>query len=1279
MSTTGERWLGRAIVALVVIVNAAALSSELEIGRVNLNDSVFHFTIIDRLVQQPALELWMPEWSFGYPVLRGYQPLGHWLVAATHFATLQQFPLDALFAFVRWALLALFPLSAYLACRWIPMPPMTAAAVALLSPLIASPNLYGIEYGSYIWRGNGLYTQLVAMHLFVLAIGAGCRAIRQGRAVWAAGLLLAITFLGHFIYGYMAATTLLLIAALPGDESPVRRRFARLAWIAAMSIGLTAFQLLPIITDSAFINRSRWEPLWKWDSFGAKEVLGLTATGDLLDARRLPMLTFLALAGAIVAWRRLRHDPAQRFTAIFAIGGAALWIFLFCGRTSWGPLYKALGLSDAAQLHRFIGGAQWFLLLLAGLGLARLWSIPFERRWRSPTLAAAALTAVILWPAVSERRHFLNEGEMWGRENLFAYETHRDALERTIEAARALGGRAYPGLAASWGAQFRVGYVPFYAFLSQAHVPAVAFLYHAMALPADVMVRFDENRPEHYRLFDVRSVISETARTLPLFLRETARIGPFRVMQAPPSGTFTLVQVPHSMYVDRRTFYDVNDAWLQSGWPAADAHLALDYEGAVPVLPRPRIGDLTALRQSPPPAACGSIVQQSGGDARYRAEVDAAGDCVALFKMTYHPKWRATVDGKPQQTVMLSPGFIGVPVPRGRHTVELRYEPGVARPLLLVLALPFLIGALFGERKGLLRRLEERCESLRVPSTPTLLYALLAATLVLPVAAPFIGSAQPNGHDALQYLPRVTEFHENIRHGILLPRWAPDLGSGQGQPIFLLNPPLFYYLTEAFHLVGMPFVPAMNAACVLLIFASAATMFLLARWWFGPAGGALAAIAYVYAPYFLVDLYVRTAFSEFSAFPFYPLVLYGFGRHAASREKQYLLLGALAYSAIWFAHSPAALLFSPLAGAFLIFAAWRERSGRLFATQVAAIACGLLLAAAVWLPSLVEAKEAHAERLTEGPLKYMNHFVWPSQFFSTAWGYGPSVPGNQDGMPFSLGWPHLLVASIAAIAIWNADDQRWKEWIAFFGGATFVLCFLMTERSHALWDAIPQLHYVAFPWRLLAPVCFCLALLTAAIVLALPRLELRGQRVAYAAIVAAIVLTALPHAVPASYLSLDPTLWTPRQIAIRGAVAGTFETFEPRWVIERPVYHGGAIRVRRGTCAPVVHTRRPTSLEASVRAVSDCELELPIAYFPGWRVSVDGVVAPHEPPSASGGVRVTVTPGTHRIEAEFVRTPIRWFADITSILALLAMVLAMRMRPKMPVMAEELPRRRRKR
>ena len=1235
-----ERWMARAIVAAVVLCNAIALAPELDVARVDLNDDVFHYTIASRLVERiaagrPALDFWMPEWSFGYPVVRDYQPLAHWLVAAAHFATFRAFPFDALFAFVRWLLLAIFPLTVYAACRWSGMRPLTAAAAALLAPLIASANLYGIEYGSYVWRGNGLFTQLVAMHLFVLAIGAGCRALRGGRGATLAGLLLGLTFLAHFIYGYMGAATLVLAALLRAD----RRRLGRLGWIAAVSVVVAAYQIVPMLGDGPFINKSRWEPAWKWDSFGLTEVASLTASGDLLDANRLPVVSILALVGAIVIIRRKQRSDDE----LFALAGAALWLFLFCGRAAWGPLFDAIGLTDAAQLHRFIGGAQWFLLLLAAYGLARIWEL--RRR-----VVAIAITALLLWPAVAERADYLRQNEEWGRANLAAFDSNRDALERTIAAARAMGGRSFPGLAAKWGAQVRIGYVPLYAFLSEAHVPAVAFLYHAMALPADVMVRFDETRPDHYRLFDVRSVVTDAGRALSAFLRPAGSAGPFAILRPPPSGAFDLVQAPASIYVDRRTFFDVNDAWLQSTWPAAGAHLLLEYETAAGAATMPpRLASIEALKQPPRAAACGSIAKEWDGDDVYRADVNAAADCYVLFKMTYHPNWRATVDGAPRPTVMLSPGFAAVRVPPGHHAVEMRYAPGAAKPILLLLSIPLLVAGFVAEKHGALAAVEAKAETLPLRAS----HGLLVVALVMPVVVGLAGTAQPNGHDALEYLPRVIEFHENVRHGILFPRWAPDLSSGQGQPLFLFNPPFFYYVSELFHLFGFSFVAAMNAACLLLIAAAAASMYLLGRWFFGSAGGAIAALAYVYAPYFLVDLYVRTAFAEFSAFPFYPLALYGFARHATERRRRHLIVGIVGYAGVWFAHSPAALLFSPLLGAFILFLAWRERSWRLLAMHVAACAVALLIAACVWLPALEEAVDTHANLLVEGPLRYSNHFVYPWQFFANGWGYGVSIPGDQDGMPFSLGWAQLLLGTIAAVAIARWETDAWKRWIAFFAGAAFVLCFLMTQRAHAVWDKFPQVQYVAFPWRLLAPVTCCLALLAAAVTLALARLPERWRGAAFAACIAAIVLSGVPHAKPASYLSIDLRQWTPHEIAAHGVIPATFDTFEPRWVNERPVYRGDAPLVTRGAATASVVRRDPDTYVASIRAQSECDVELPVAYFPGWHLRLDGVEQPADSVTPMGRMRLTVGAGTHTVDAWFERTPLRWGADLASIAALL--------------------------
>jgi uncharacterized membrane protein len=277
--------------------------------------------------------------------------------------------------------------------------------------------------------------------------------------------------------------------------------------------------------------------------------------------------------------------------------------------------------------------------------------------------------------------------------------------------------------------------------------------------------------------------------------------------------------------------------------------------------------------------------------------------------------------------------------------------------------------------------------------------------LALPVCIPLFTGSVLSGHDGFVYFPRLVEVHQNITHGILEPRWAPDLGSGTGQPLFLFHPPMIYYFGELWHLLGFDFVTAMNVAGILVVLASAAAMFLLARLYFGDTGGWLGAAAYLYVPYFAVDLYVRSAMEEFSAFPFFALALYGFGAYATYRKRKYWLTGTAAYACVLFCHFPAALLFTPLLLGFLGLTAYRERSWSVLWAQACEFLLGLGLSAFIWLPALSARQYASMDRVVEGIGNYSTHLLYLHQLFS-------SLPRPNDGMSFALGWSHLLLAIV---------------------------------------------------------------------------------------------------------------------------------------------------------------------------------------------------------------------------------------------------------------------------
>ncbi len=1256
MKPPREKLLAGLLLLAVVAANMLALRPELAISRVDLNDNVFHFTLVERIVQavghgENPLDCWSPEWSFGYPVLRTYQPLAHLLVAFAYFALGKSVSLMTVFVWARFLSVALLPVSFFAAASLMGMTPLTAAAAAALAPLVSTNFLYGIEYGSYTWAGSGLFPQAVATHFLLLSLGLGFDALRRGRRVALAGALLGLTFLAHLIYGYMGALSICLLAVIPYPDIARTVRLRRTAILGAAAALPAAFQLAPLLLDHANINHSRWEPVWKWDSFGLGQVARWLFTGELLDHGRFPVLTLLAFAGAALwGWNRYRRRALEA-PHTFALWAAGFWLLIFCGRPLWGPLLVLLGVSRDVQLHRVIGGAQIFLLLLAAIALRALWG---ELSRRRQFVALAAVSAVLFFPMLRERAANLADDARWGRQSLAAIGAERPAIDAVVRQVKARGGRVYPGLAAAWGGRFTVGNVPFYALLSTAQVPAVAFLYHSMALTGDLMVRFNEWNPGHYRLFHIGTVVAPAgaAPVIPPFLAPLGEQGRFRLFAAPPSGYFEVVDVLESVHATRGNFYDINDRWLQSDWVVNRQHLRLDWsDEAAP--PMARMAPEDALPPLPLLPSPGEVRAERQQGEVYSAELNAVRPCYALFKMTWHANWKAYLDGKPVRTAMLSPGFVGVPLTEGRHWLTLRYEPeswkaalgfgGFAGVLLLILA----------EWRAGWTRVEAWTPPWRIPvaARRPLWTAAGLALLAAPVAIPLLTGSVLWGHDAFAYFPRLVEIDRNLAHGILLPRWAPDLGRGTGQPLFLFHPPMIYFLGEAWRLLGFPFVTAMNLACAVVVLLSACGMFLLARLYFGEAGGWLGAAAYLYAPYFAVDLYVRSAMEEFAAFPFFAFALYGFGAYARRRRARYWLLGVFAYTGVLFCHFPAALLFTPLLLAFLALTGWLEKSWGVTLRQAGGFALALGVSALAWLPALAARADVAMNRAVQGNGLYTNHFVYLEQLFYSPWGYGYSLPGPNDGMSFALGWSHLLLAAVAIVWIWRRPEACDRRVVWFAAAACALLCFLMLDDAGWLWARLPLLQNVQLPWRLLAPAALCLALVAAA----LGRLLEQTRRFRAVGIAAAMVLLIVPnlshlHAVQTT--DVDPAFWTPDQLALRGFETTTMGEVVPRWVPAMPPYMPTAATVVSGDASILRPQRTPFTWSSPVRAITASTIAMSTAWFPGWEVRVDGRPIPAGPGSG-GMITFALPPGDHSLDVRYGRTAAENAAAGISLLSLI--------------------------
>ena len=110
---------------------------------------------------------------------------------------------------------------------------------------------------------------------------------------------------------------------------------------------------------------------------------------------------------------------------------------------------------------------------------------------------------------------------------------------------------------------------------------------------------------------------------------------------------------------------------------------------------------------------------------------------------------------------------------------------------------------------------------------------------------------------------RVFELDRSWAFGLFYPRLGMGLNFTYGAPLFQYYAPLASYGTLAFHWLDMGLVEATKAVFTLNLLCAGLGMYMYARWLFGNRRAAiLAAVAYLFAPYLLCNIYERGAAAE---------------------------------------------------------------------------------------------------------------------------------------------------------------------------------------------------------------------------------------------------------------------------------------------------------------------------------------------------------------------------------------------------------------------------------
>lgn len=490
-------------------------------------------------------------------------------------------------------------------------------------------------------------------------------------------------------------------------------------------------------------------------------------------------------------------------------------------------------------------------------------------------------------------------------------------------------------------------------------------------------------------------------------------------------------------------------------------------------------------------------------------------------------------------------------------------------------------------------------------------------------------------HDDTQIV-RVQQMGEALLDGQFPVRQLADLGYGYSYPLFNFYAPLAYYFGGGLYLLGFNALLATKMMMLVGILLAGVFMYLLAREFWGKIGGAVAALFYMYAPYHAVDIYVRGAVSEFWALAFIPLVFYGFKR------RSWMLTG-LAYAAVILSHNLTAMMLTP----FLLLFLLRPR-------QLVGLLIGLGLSAFYWLPAIAEMSATKVFGQIGAGADWQEHFVYLRQLWDSPWGFAGSAPGPWDGMSFMIGKLHLVLTGLAVLVGYRAKSQRRVIGLALM--MMLFAVFLMSRFSAFIWQLIPVMSFIQYPWRFLVLATVASSFLTGAAAWWLNQQGWRGKLGVGLLILILLTLNAKffqPERMfsfgAAEYINEENIKWTTSRISDE-YLPRDFPTpqDESQVAWEKVVVLAGEVKTEI-----LEEKSQSLKFKVDVHSPAGGEILINTAYFPGWKLWVND--EEQEPQIQAGKIKLSLPAGQHQIKLHFTNTPIRILANLISLGAWLSL------------------------
>ena len=557
-----------------------------------------------------------------------------------------------------------------------------------------------------------------------------------------------------------------------------------------------------------------------------------------------------------------------------------------------------------------------------------------------------------------------------------------------------------------------------------------------------------------------------------------------------------------------------------------------------------------------------------------------------------------------------------------------------------------------------------------MPPTIVLLFGLLSVL-------PLLHTRSICSDDGLFHIHKAVGLEAVIELGHWFPRWSPHMAHGFGYPLYNFYAPLGSYVLAGLHALGFIYPVALHVIFGLCILLSGMAVFALVRNWWGPWAGMAAAVVYETSPYLAFNVLFRGALSETIALFWLPMTLWAIDRALRQESPRWGTIGALCFGALIYTHNTSALLAAPLIVAYAIFLASKLRRPKSPIYAFATIIGGLALSAHFWLPAMIERDLVHTENLLVPPVfTYYTNFLSGDELLATPTPAQPLLLNPSPPKALGTVAATLALVGAASVMLPHARSKTNKVMLGatqqlFFSVSLFIYGSLTLSPTMPLWEAIPLLHFVQFPWRMLGVATLCAAILAGAATTWSAILSRPWLGAAIVAIVAALGHLSWWYPRYCGEFT-ESTVGTMLEYEYQTFTVGTSAKgeFLPKTVhflpndntVAEALMAGESPARLRGLPAnitPNILDYNPLDFRAIIHTPDNFKATYQMFYFPGWRLTVNGRPSPITVATGSGLIQFDVPAGEHEVRVFFGLTPLRAIASSITAITLLALILTL--------------------